>query len=334
MNPDSVACSLKHIASRITKSRNDRYFVISRLNIISSSIVSDSRYNIPPRNTNNINRWVENHRDDAIAYVADWTESGKGFGRDEAKSLWPDNPGFDWDPGLPDWSAGIKEEDGYEYRTSLIDGDASFAIRKLPDGFELVRTFRISPDFRGTIFIGEGSLEAVYRRPESNIACRLSVLDSFSELTPGYGFHLEGDGYWDVQEIPSSVISNAEFSGYLKINGYNSAVFEMKDGDQWAQKQSGTPEPKSDEAVREIMSADIKRTSKMAISPNLQRSLEEMSEEMVLAEKALDRAVQYGRRLETERSFDWIVSNLEITLDNFHDFRKSVSDAISYAIPG
>lgn len=173
-------------------------------------------------------------------------------------------------------------------------------------------------------------------------AARLA-LDAFPELTPGYGFHLEGDGRWDVQELPGEVLERATFSGYLEIEGYESAVFEMPDGDQWAQKQSGTPAPKGDDAARELMASSIlhtaasrvaDRTSRMKLEPSLQRSLQAMAEEMAAAEAALDKAVQHGRRLEVEPSFDWILQQVESTLSDFREFRKGAQDAISYALPG
>lgn len=60
-------------------------------------------------------------------------------------------------------------------------------------------------------------------------------------LTEGAGFYLKPDGNWDIQEIPPNVVHEAEFSGYLTVQGYNCTVFEMPDGSMWAQKSSGTP---------------------------------------------------------------------------------------------
>lgn len=71
----------------------------------------------------------------------------------------------------------------------------------------------------------------------------------------------------------------------------------------------------------------------MRLEPGLQRSLQAMAEEMMAAEAALDKAVQHGRRLETEPSFDWIVQHLEATLADFREFRKGAQDAIAYALP-
>lgn len=64
----------------------------------------------------------------------------------------------------------------------------------------------------------------------------------------GPAFHLEGDGRWDVQDLPDSVLRSAEYSGEIEIDGYPSVVFETADGDQWAQKSPGTPSPKGDGA--------------------------------------------------------------------------------------
>jgi hypothetical protein len=171
-------------------------------------------------------------------------------------------------------------------------------------------------------------------------ARRLSA-DPVPELVPGYGFHLEGDGFWDVQEVPHDVLDGAEFSAYLEIEGYPAAVFEMPDGDQWAQKEPGTPAPKGDDAVRDALSSALhaaagrvaEKTSRMKLDPGLQRSLKSMSEELAAAEAALDKAVQYGRRLETEPSFDWILEHVRSVLEAFREFRKGAQDAIAYALP-
>lgn len=74
-------------------------------------------------------------------------------------------------------------------------------------------------------------------------------MDKTPELVPGPAFHLEGDGHWDVQELPHDVARGAKFTGEIKIDGYPAVVFETKDGDQWAQKAPGTPAPKGDEAA-------------------------------------------------------------------------------------
>lgn len=47
-----------------------------------------------------------------------------------------------------------------------------------------------------------------------------------NKLAPGLGFHLEGDGKWDVQKIPPDVLRSAKFIGELEIEGFPSVVFE------------------------------------------------------------------------------------------------------------
>ena len=59
-------------------------------------------------------------------------------------------------------------------------------------------------------------------------------------LSPGLGFHLKGDGEWEVRIIPPKAIDEAEFSGFLTIDGYECSVFDMPDNHQWAQKSTGT----------------------------------------------------------------------------------------------
>lgn len=73
-------------------------------------------------------------------------------------------------------------------------------------------------------------------------------MNKVPDLVPGPAFHLEGDGQWDVQELPRDVLRRALYTGEVDIDGYPAVVFEMPDGSQWAQKSPGTPSPKGDEA--------------------------------------------------------------------------------------
>lgn len=57
-------------------------------------------------------------------------------------------------------------------------------------------------------------------------------------LQPGPAFHLQPDGTWTVEEVPSVVAQKARFSGFLTINGYSCIVFELG-GQEWAQKAIG-----------------------------------------------------------------------------------------------
>lgn len=156
-------------------------------------------------------------------------------------------------------------------------------------------------------------------------------------LVPGFGFHLEGDGFWDVQEIPKNVLETAEFFGNLDIEGFQAVVFQTPSGDQWAQKAPGTPAPKGDEAKEQLMSFSFDRIAtrmaKVNLDPSLQKSLENLAIELENAENALDRAVQFGRRLEVEPSFEWIVQYVESTLNDLKEFRKGAQNAIDYALP-
>ena len=77
-------------------------------------------------------------------------------------------------------------------------------------------------------------------------------MDHVPELVPGPAFHLEGDGQWDVQDLPPDVLRKAKYTGEIKIDGYPAVVFETSDGDQWAQKAAGTPSPKGDDAASQL----------------------------------------------------------------------------------
>lgn len=72
------------------------------------------------------------------------------------------------------------------------------------------------------------------------------------ELSPGPGFFLEGDGQWDVREIPPEVLESAEYFGEIEIEGFPSVVFTTPEMQTWAQKAPGVPAPKGDEAADAI----------------------------------------------------------------------------------
>jgi hypothetical protein len=65
-------------------------------------------------------------------------------------------------------------------------------------------------------------------------------------LVPGLGFRLNEQGTWDVEQIPNDIVKEAEFSGYLTIHGYKSAVFETADKQMWAQKTTEAEEEVSE----------------------------------------------------------------------------------------
>jgi len=75
--------------------------------------------------------------------------------------------------------------------------------------------------------------------------------ESEAKLQPGVAFRLQPDGQWKPEKIPPEVLKEAEFSGYLTIQGYRCTVFETPDKNQWAQKSTGTPaEPEPTTASR------------------------------------------------------------------------------------
>lgn len=175
MNPKIAAQSLRSLASGISESRsNDPGFVIQKLRSVLSSVDSRKYYSFPP--SDGIEDWIQNNREDAIAYAVGWSPDGLGYGSD-ANSYWPDNPGFDWVDGSDQDSTEVEEEPGYEYRTSIMDGSVSSAPKELRDGFELVEAGEITveisdPDYEGDgqipTYTGDSAVQAVYRRPESN----------------------------------------------------------------------------------------------------------------------------------------------------------------------
>lgn len=65
-------------------------------------------------------------------------------------------------------------------------------------------------------------------------------------LVSGLGFKLNEQGTWDVEQIPDEIVDESEFSGYLTIHGYKSAVFETADKQMWAQKTTEAEEEVSE----------------------------------------------------------------------------------------
>ena len=73
--------------------------------------MSDYEYSYPPSDPEKAEEWAYHNGFAAVAYAAGWTQSGRGYGS-QAKEEWPENPGFDFECGLPDWGTEITEEDG------------------------------------------------------------------------------------------------------------------------------------------------------------------------------------------------------------------------------
>ena len=134
-----------------------------------------SDYDWPPEKTDDANDWAYEHPLDAIAYAAGWTQSGAGYGLDQAREEWPEMPGFDFTEGLPDWGTGLEEDPDFEYRTVLLAGDPyTSPAKETEDGWVLVVAYIINPEpelfdeggsSSGHLYIGEGNQEVVYRRP-------------------------------------------------------------------------------------------------------------------------------------------------------------------------
>jgi hypothetical protein len=134
-----------------------------------------SEYSHPPSDPVQAEEWAYNNGFSAVAYAAGWTGSGAGYGPTQAKEEWPENPGFDFECGLPEGDFGLTEEDGYEYRTSLC-----YHITKDPEveGWEFVAKFQVTAEpelcgedgnISGRFYIGENSFELVYRRLDPDL---------------------------------------------------------------------------------------------------------------------------------------------------------------------
>lgn len=65
---------------------------------------------------------------------------------------------------------------------------------------------------------------------------RLASKSEGPSLEPGKAFRLNARGGWDVTDVPPDAIRKSKFSGYLQIEGIDSAVFDGPDGVSWAQR--------------------------------------------------------------------------------------------------
>jgi hypothetical protein len=164
-------------------------------------------------------------------------------------------------------------------------------------------------------------------------------MDKTPELVPGPAFHLEGDGHWDVQELPHDVARGAKFTGEIKIDGYPAVVFETKDGDQWAQKAPGTPAPKGDEGSAQVVSASFsdpflrmgkRLVAKVEMEQSTVRSVRALLDELKACRAALDKAVQHSRTLQNEPTLDWINGQLESKQEELSGLIAGIRDSVEY----
>lgn len=165
-------------------------------------------------------------------------------------------------------------------------------------------------------------------------------MDTVPKLVRGPAFHLEGDGRWDVQDLPEHVLHKAEYSGEIDVDGYPAVVFEMPDGDQWAQKSPGTPSPKGDTGAEQAIASAFfsslfqemgKRVvAKVELERNQLRSVKGLLEELALCRAALDKAVQHGRVLKADSSFEWIYDQLESKKEELDGLATGIRESLEY----
>jgi hypothetical protein len=87
-------------------------------------------------------------------------------------------------------------------------------------------------------FLQAGS-KAIFDTAMSHLRKNKIASDSDDiRLQPGPAFHLQPDGTWLVENVPPAMAKDARFSGFLAIEGYWCAVFELN-GEEWAQKAAG-----------------------------------------------------------------------------------------------
>lgn len=166
------------------------------------------------------------------------------------------------------------------------------------------------------------------------------TMDQVPKLVRGPAFHLEGDGRWDVQELPYTVLRDAEYSGEIDIDGYPAVIFETPSGDQWAQKSPGTPAPKGDEGADQAIASAFfsarfremgKRVvAKVELERSQLRSVHGLLEELSFCKSALDKAVQHSRVLKADASFEWIYDQLEAKKEELDGLATGIWESLEY----
>jgi hypothetical protein len=71
-------------------------------------------------------------------------------------------------------------------------------------------------------------------------------------------------------------------------------------------------------------------TAKRSVDPSIMKSAEDMVEELGLAVSNMDRAIQFGRRLESEPSLEWMPSMLDGIYEQLQSIHKSMVDGVDY----
>ncbi len=175
-------------------------------------------------------------------------------------------------------------------------------------------------------------------------------MDRTPELVRGPAFHLDGDGRWDVQELPYTVLRDAEYSGELKIEGSPAVVFQTPDGDQWAQKAPGEPSPKGEEAVEDALAQVAARIAgvhspsfsdpflemgkrviaKVDLERNQIMSAQALLDELRSCREALDKAVRHSRALSTDSSLEWVLEALEAKKEELDGLSQGIRESIEY----
>jgi len=167
-------------------------------------------------------------------------------------------------------------------------------------------------------------------------------MDRVPKLVRGPAFHLDGDGRWDVQELPREVRQKAEYSGEIEIEGFPAVVFEMPDGDQWAQKAPGSPSPKGEEAVEDALaqvSASFsdpflemgKRVvAKVELEQNQLASARALLQELKVCRDSIDKALRHSRALSTDSSLSWIHDSLEAKKEEVDGMAQGIRESLEY----
>lgn len=164
-------------------------------------------------------------------------------------------------------------------------------------------------------------------------------MDKVPELVSGPAFHLDGDGQWDVRELPPDVKHRAHYTGEIDIDGYPAVVFEMPDGAQWAQKAPGTPSPKAGEAAAQVVSASTsgpflsmgkRLVAKVELEQSQLRAVRGLLDELKSCRAALDKAVQHSRSLKNDPSLEWVHDQLEAKQDELSGLASGIRESLEY----
>lgn len=147
-----------------------------------------------------------------------------------------------WKIDRRDVVASARQAAKYSYEGQFVFQGRTYDMKVRSDGQGAV-VYQKSPKCLfardGDEWLFQAGSKAVYDAAMKHLKREKTAADPDDlRLQEGTAFHLQPDGTWAVESAPPSVAQDARFSGFLAIEGYWCAVFELN-GEEWAQKAAG-----------------------------------------------------------------------------------------------